>query len=218
MNSPVIIDVYIPPEQIEALIMLAGGEPSFLQSLTFSAAQGVASKMQDHLREYDAAHPNQNSWPRSHFVLGLSDDIQLDDASVTAEGAKITASPEFFHRLDGGDVSPKRGKNLAIPARGEAYAAGSPGEGKTPPLTLVLSGKGGVVKAIALALVDGSPKKIFARRGLDLQVWYWLTAKTVHHEGNPDMLPGDDELESAALDGANEVLAMALEMKKEGAA
>jgi hypothetical protein len=173
--------------------------------------------MQDHLREYDADHPNKMNWPRSHFVQGLSDDIQLDESSVTAEGAKITASPEFFHRLIGGDVSPKRGKNLAIPARAEAYAAGSPGEGRTPPLTLLLSGKGGVVRAIGLALVEGSPKKIFASKDLQAQVWYWLTAGPVHHEGNPDMLPSDDNLQSAALSGVDEILSMALQ-GKEGAA
>jgi hypothetical protein len=213
----VIIQVFVPPEQLDALIMLAGGEPEFLRSLSLSAAQGVAREMQDHLREYDADHPNKMNWPRSHFVQGLSDDIQLDESSVTAEGAKITASPEFFHRLIGGDVSPKRGKNLAIPARAEAYAAGSPGEGRTPPLTLLLSGKGGVVRAIGLALVEGSPKKIFASKDLQAQVWYWLTAGPVHHEGNPDMLPSDDNLQSAALSGVDEILSMALQ-GKEGAA
>lgn len=217
MSAPVTIEVFVPPEQLDALVMLAGGEPEFLLGLTLIAAQGIARKMQDHLRDYDADHPNKMNWPRSHFVQGLSDDIQLDGMSVTSEGAQITASPELFHRLNGGDITPKRGKNLAIPARAEAYAAGSPGEGRTPPLTLVLSGKGGIVKAIGLALVDGSPKKIFAKEGLDLQIWYWLTAGPVHHEGNPDMLPSDDELQSAALSGVDEFLSIALE-GKEGAA
>lgn len=218
MTSPVIIDVRVPPEQMEALILLAGGESDFLRQVTLFAAQGVAKALQNHLREYDAAHPNKKGWPRQNFVKGLSDDIQLDEQEVTAEGARITASPEFFHLLEGGEVRPIRTKNLAIPARGEAYAAGSPGEGRTPPLTLLLSNKGGVVHAIALALVDGAPKKAFAKLGLNAQIWYWLTAGPVQHEGNPDILPDDETLHDAALAGADEVLGMALAGKMEGAA
>jgi hypothetical protein len=205
-----IITINVPPAQIDALTLLAGGESEFLRSITLSAAQGVARKLQDHLREYDASHPNKMGWPRQHFVKGLSDDIQLDDQAVTADGAQITASPEFFHRLEGGDVRPVSRKNLAIPARAEAYAAGSPGEGRTPPLTLLLSNKGGTIHAIALALVDGAPEKAFAHRGLDAQIWYYLTAGPVHHDGNPDMMPEESDLREAALAGAEEVLAMQL--------
>jgi hypothetical protein len=122
--SPVIIDVQIPPEQIEALELLAGGSDSFLRSLNLSAAEEISTKMQDHLREFDEKHPNAMGWPRSHFVMGLGKDIELDQESVTVDGASITASPELFHRLNGGDVSPKMRKHLAIPARAAAYAAG----------------------------------------------------------------------------------------------
>ena len=209
--NPIIIEVRIPENQIESLVQLAGGESDFLSAISRSAAQGVARAAQDHLREYDDSHPNKNSWPRSHFVRGLSDDIQLEEGSVSASGATITASPEFFHKLNGGDVSPIRKKYLAIPERGSAYAAGSPGEGKTPTLSLLLSNKGGVKHVIGLALIEGSPKIAFAHQGLDAQIWYWLVKGPVHHDGDPNILPSDDELHTAAMDGVNEILSMVVE-------
>lgn len=211
MTTPLIVTVNIPPGQYEALTLLAGGESDFLRNLTFSASQSVARAMQDHLRDYDASHPNKNSWPRSHFVLGLSDDIQLDEASVTADGAAIIASPEVMHKLNGGEIRPKRGKYLAIPATGAAYAAGSPGEGRTPGLTLLLSNKGGQVHAIALAMVEGGPKVAFARAGLDAKIWYWLTAGPVMHQGDPDIIPDDGALQAAAHAGIDEILLPVME-------
>lgn len=205
------IAVNIPASQARALELLAGGEEPFRRALTLSAAQGIVRSVQDHLREYDAAHPNRRSWPRSNFVLGLTDDVTLEESTVSGDGALISASPELLHKLDGGPVSPKRGKYLAIPARAAAYAAGSPGEGRTPPLTVLVSNKGGFRRAVALALMDGSPKVAYARAGLDAEVWYWLTAGPVTHAGDPDVLPPDSELQEAARSGIDEVLDQALE-------
>lgn len=213
MTLPIIVEIRIPQEQLDALELLAGGQDNFFRALNLGAAQEIARKMQDHLREYDEKNPNKNSWPRAHYVKGLSDDIQIDEAGVSAEGAQITASPELFHKLNGGDISPKRGKYLAIPAGPQAYAAGSPGEGRTPPLTLLLSNRDGIKHVIGLALILGAPKIAFAHQGLDAKIWYWLTEGPIHHTGDPDILPTDDELVKAGHEGIDEILNMAMEGK-----
>lgn len=205
------ITVTVPPAQAKALELLAGGEAAFRRALTLSAAKGMVQLIQDHLVDYDQAHPNKHSWPRSNFVRSLLDDVEVNEASVDADGATIAAAPELLHKVDGGSVSPRRGKYLAIPARGAAYSAGSPGEGRTPPLTVLMSNKGGIRRAVALALVDGGPKVAYARAGLDADIWYWLTAGPVTHAGDPDLLPAESELQEAARSGIDEVLSAALE-------
>lgn len=73
-----------------------------------------------HFRQRDA-EGNANGWPSRHFFLRQGRDVTSVTA-VSDQGATVTvASVEMRHKLDGGDVSPKRGKYLAIPKTQEAY-------------------------------------------------------------------------------------------------
>jgi len=72
---------------------------------------------------------NSHGWPSKHF---WNREIRANTAltSATDEQATVTvASPAFGQKLYGGTIRAKRGRFLAIPARQEAYAAGSPREG-----------------------------------------------------------------------------------------
>lgn len=135
------------------------------------------------------ARPNQKGWPKKGFWKKEGYDKTALTA-VTDRGATVSiASPAIAHKLDGGKVTAKRVRMLAIPATAKAYKRGSPGEGrwKRKELFIVKPRSG----AWFLATRKGKGKRA------TIEPQYWLK-KSVTHEPDPDTLPSQDELNEAA--------------------
>lgn len=163
-------------------------------------------------REFDSSRPNKNGWPRRHF---WSRQVARKVALIKVEqkSATITvASPEFLHRIKGGTVVPKRGKTLAIPANGQAYAQGGPrASGKQ--FTFLLLAQGNLVGALLNAWsqqirVTKTGVKAGKERGMD--VAYWLVRK-VTHQPDPTVDPSGNStlrqrIESAVCKAAESAI------------
>lgn len=115
---------------------------------------------------------NRRGWPTKHF---WNREVRANTtlASFSDERATVAiASPAFRQKLYGGRIKAKRARFLAIPARAEAYAAGSPREGGME----LFRPKG------RFFLID--------REGL---VQYWLVREVVQ-AADPRALPDMDQV------------------------
>lgn len=88
-----------------------------------AGAKAVQVELTKHLRALEA-RGNKRGWPSKKFFAGGPDSVEkrVGVASISNSGAEITiADPRFVHRIEGGTVTPKRRKLLAIPLTAEAY-------------------------------------------------------------------------------------------------
>lgn len=94
-----------------------------------AGAKAVQVALTKHLRSLQACG-NKHGWLSQHFFAGGPDSVEkrVGIASITSRSAEITiADPRFVHRIEGGTVTPKRRKLLAIPLTDEAYRASGKG-------------------------------------------------------------------------------------------
>jgi hypothetical protein len=171
--------------------------------LMAACGQQLANDLRAHFAALDAK-PNKRHWPKRHFwSRQVRSHIALTE--VTATRAVVTiASPELMHVINGGVITPKRGKTLAIPANAEAYKAGSPREADSDQLDFVPLYQGNLVGALIrrLQTVLTRTAKGFKGREVGWDVWYWLV-RSVRHEPRPEVMPDEAKLKRRVLTRAH---------------
>lgn len=200
-------------------------------SLTLSITDGISPELQRQMRELQNprglmaaagkrvevelrahferrnAEANKQGWPKRGFWMRIRRATAL--AAVSASSATVAvADPALNLKVHGGDVTPKRGKYLAIPATPEAYAAGSPREGGLNlQFDLVEIAPGRFAPALVEAayttfkIVKGKngPRVKMGAESWGGRVHYWLTRKA-HMEKDPTALPEREHLQRALRD------------------
>lgn len=192
----------IDVEQDSATPMLHGMQKGLAdrKKTNRAAVEAMLPLVQEHL-----LHMAQTN----HNVFGVRSSFWNDMLSAThtsSDGdAGILSMPSAVHlRAEGGTVVPTEAENLAIPARTEAY-------GKSPrdfnDLRLIIFGSG------TLALVQQDQQAIkYGRKHKDGsrtitpgevkggEIYFWLVPEATI-EGDPDVLPTEEELGEAAEQG-----------------
>lgn len=164
----------------------------------------MGKRLEKELRDFYAAkdkEPNAKGWPKQHFWART---VRANTAltEVTDTSATVTiASPELAHRVEGGVVTPKRAKLLAIPAHGDAYKMGSPREHDVDFLKFIPLKRG----RLRGLLVNREATKLVRKKGggfrgeaIKERIWFYLVT-SVTHEPDPNALPRTEELEAALL-------------------
>jgi hypothetical protein len=130
--------------------------------------------------------PNRRGWPKKNFWAQIKRSTGL--TSVDERTATVAISdPRFALQYYGGTVSAKRSQMLAIPLHAEAYAAGSPREGRVPNLFVLKSRSG---RGAYLAEAEA-----FANRGA-VRLWFALK-RSVTVPRNPDAMPAESDIAAA---------------------
>ena len=116
------------------------------KSILGAGAKSVQKGIVKHLVDLQG-RGNVHGWPSKHFFSGGPDSVRkhVGVASLTDTSAVITiADARFVHRIEGGTITAKRAKMLAIPLTAEAYAASGKGtlRQSMPGLVIVKTPKG----------------------------------------------------------------------------
>lgn len=168
-------------------------------------AKAIKNTYQAHFRMKDE-EPNKRSmkgWPKSGMWAKMAMKTTVAYAFDNRAGISI-ADPIINQKVYGGIIKPKTKKTLAIPATGEAYAAGSPREGGAPELTFAWSfdeernkwRPSLVAKSKYLRITKKGERKRTTKKTMDKattgigDVWYWLV-KSVNQDPDPTALPED---------------------------
>lgn len=185
------------------------------------------------LRDWFRARPSNNrGWRSSGFWTAQSRGTAVSSVS-DQEAVVAVTDPDhpgaLGLRVRGGEITPKRGRYLALPAMAAAYAAGSPREGGAPgALAFVyaqvpaggrwpgdagaasgdwrkaLAMKESVWKEVGKPRKDGTRRrKLVAKVG---EVWYWLVSR-VRVYRDPDAVPPESLLQDACTSAALSFLA-----------
>ena len=152
-----------------------------------AAGKALEVALISEFRRLDREHPNKMGWPRQHFWnRRVAQKTML--TAVDARSATVSvSSPEFMHWIQGGTITPKRGKTLAIPANGEAYALGGPrASGRDYQFLLLAQGN------LVGALLKPETYKIKGHKMQGGEVMYWLV-RSVTQAADPSVDPGQNE-------------------------
>ena len=157
-------------------------------------------KAGQHLRECYMRHFIGRNGGRAGFWSGIAEDVELldYDANSATVGVQGRSGILLMHKIYGGTILPKLGKKLAIPAIDEARAAGSPSEGRTPPLKVLFTMRNGKLTAWALAEVGQTKSGRLGRNAG--RVWFFLADKAVQFP-DLDALPSEETVESEVMAG-----------------
>ena len=159
-----------------------------------------------HFQRLDAKG-NSMGWPSRHF---WNREVRAKTAltSVTETTAIVSVdSPAYVHRIEGGEIRPKRAKTLAIPANSAAYAAGSPREADRDQLDYLPLHQGNLVGALIRrfqTLIKKTKKGYASKKEVGGEVWYWLV-RSVTTKPHPEELPDQRTIQTALLDEATKV-------------
>ena len=172
-------------------------------TLTRQLAAAGVRVTKSHLLQLNQARPNALGGRRTNF------DAQAARATTStsdAQAATIIVSQQgFAQRYHGGTITPKRAKNLAIPANADAYGR-SPRESKVPLVFALVGGRRPALIARenwqrtvtrgqrkGQTVADYSDK---ATRGA-FTVMYWLV-KSVTQRPDPTVMPTAQEYSDTA--------------------
>ncbi|HXI73455.1 MAG TPA: hypothetical protein VNN22_24190 [Verrucomicrobiae bacterium] len=149
-------------------------------------------------------YPTTGFWPAA---------ARATNWSAVADGVNINVNQiGIRQRFMGGDIFPVHAKNLAIPARAEAYGK-TPGEFNN--LQLAWHRVGG--RSEAFALVEAAATQVHlgrkgknGARSYDTHVtgggvYFWLV-KSVSQNPDPEVIPADEDILSVASDTVNEMI------------
>jgi len=171
---------------------------------------GVTKLFQDH---YLALPSNKSSWPSTNFWARAA---RATHWTLLADGVVISTSQQgVLQRYYGGEIKPVNAKHLAIPARAEAY-------GKLPrefnDLSVAFKSEGGKPTPFALVQNQQTPTTI-VRKGKKTSVehgeaiggavFFWLV-KSVNQQGDPNIIPSDQEIGDAAQEQVDAAVERAL--------
>jgi len=182
--------------EIKRLNDLGRGGPA-PQRMMKVAGKQLETDLRDHFTARNA-EPNKQGWPKKNFWAGISRSTAL--ASFSESEAVVSVSePAINQKVFGGTITPKRGRNLAIPQNAEAYAAGSPRNLPANFLRLLVTRSGKVY------LVENDPtlrprgKKGY-KPGMSFsgRFWYRLVP-SVTQAPDPRALPYESYLEGSVL-------------------
>jgi hypothetical protein len=99
------------------------------RTLFEAGAKAVQRGIVTHLRKLQA-RGNEKGWPSQGFFAGGRNSVEknVGISRLDETGAVITiADPRFVHRIEGGTVTAKRRRFLAIPLNAAAYALSGQG-------------------------------------------------------------------------------------------
>lgn len=169
--------------------------------------EGLVTDIRAHFAARDQ-EPNARGWPKAHFWARAGRRNTALNFYNDTEAVVSIASEAIAHKLEGGEVRPKRGRALAIPNSAEAYKAGQPSSMNKDMLEFIPLNMGGLVGMLVERQHDvlRKTKKGFKqgeKRGG--KIWYWLMAK-VTHKPDPRTLPPDDEIEARVYSAADNYL------------
>jgi hypothetical protein len=130
---------------------------------------------------------NKRGFPRRHFWRNqVAKHTAL--APLTNHSATVTiASPELIHKINGGIITPKRAKALAIPISPEAYKAGS---ARLFPRELTMVSRPGRPPLLVETGIIGKSK-----------AWklHYILLRSVKHAPDPNALPPQRDLAQSLL-------------------
>ena len=171
--------------RMAALLEAIGPENTFKQ---------VGEVMREFVSDHFATLENQRGGGKSHFYEKASEDAHLQMGEGGSIDIAVTAPIGIRQRILGGDILPKNGKALAIPAADEAF-------GKSPRdfNNLVMIWLKGETRGM---LVDKQKK------GIKGKIMYWLVGK-VSQDPDPSVAPdaeqGQQTLDTAVISMLNAV-------------
>jgi hypothetical protein len=167
------------------------------------------------------------------FWAGIANAVQIDDPEDGVSAGIVVGGNRgalLLHKIQGGKIVAKTGKNLAIPACDEARKLGSPsywskpGDGKLTPVF-----KGRRIVALAFAMDFGHGKSFQAkaarlgkaRTGSKAQgkgiIAYWLTP-SVDQAADPQALPSSQVVLAEVRQALDELRDRIIKGKPGGAA
>lgn len=152
------------------------------------------TELREHFRERNQ-EPNKKGWPSQDFWNRIRKATAL--AAVDESGATIAISdPAITQKIYGGDIVPKEGKYLTIPAIAIAAGRSARTFQNLEPLIRWMNGK-----RRAIALVERKATHIAGRQEVGGQVFYWLVEK-IHQRKDPRALPTREKMEKALREEA----------------
>jgi hypothetical protein len=151
--------------------------------------------------------PNKKGWPSQNFWDRIRKSTSL--VSVDESGATLAiGDPAIQQKIYGGDITPKEGKYLTLPAISEAVGRSARTFQNLEPLVRWMNGTRRAIALVerrATLLRDRNEKGSGAveKKG-DLvggRVFYWLVEK-VHQNKDPEALPSREKMERALREEA----------------
>lgn len=175
-----------------------------------AAARGVANKLRDHFATLETERPNKMGYPRQHFWSQIRKSVGNPVQEGNAASVTV-AHVAFRQKLEGGTIKPGPGKEyLTIPAHPDAYGkrarefsalqfafAEDPNNPGTVRPALIAQ------RAISTLIQFGKKKAKAVASELGVLPLYWLV-REVKQAPTPGALPPDEELQQAAIGGADE--------------
>lgn len=163
-----------------------------------AGAKKVQVEISNHLKRLQA-RGNKMGWPSQRFFAGRATSVErnVGISSLTDQGAVVTiADARFVHRIQGGVVTAKRKRMLAIPLTAEAYAKSGKGSIKEsmPGLFLIKTARG-----LFLCQAKNAKGKGAKQQAPTITAVFKLV-RSVTHRAHPEELPDVFQLEKAATD------------------
>lgn len=161
-----------------------------------AAGKAVQVEISAHLKRLQA-RGNAKGWPPQHFFSGRPTSVEknvgisyLSDKQVVVS----IADPRFVHRIEGGTVTAKRKKNLAIPLTAQANAAAGRGSIREsmPGLVLIKT------KDAVLLCIQERAKRGSAKGTIKSIIPAFVLVKKVTHRPHPNEMPDRVKLGLAA--------------------
>ncbi len=166
-------------------------------------AAPMARFTKSHLLQLNQERPNLLGGRRTNFYAGAA---RATTWTADANTATITIEHQgFAQRLHGGTITPKKAKNLAIPANAEAYGR-SPRESRVPLIWALVGGRRPALVAREHFLRVATKGKRAGQEVADYKgkatrgaytVMYWLV-KSVTQRADPSVLPTEQEYAATA--------------------
>lgn len=177
-----------------------------------AGGRGVANRLRDHFALLEQTNPNRRGFPRQHFWADVRGTV-----TQPRETAPGTVQADVTHlairqKVSGGEIKPTPGhKYLTIPEHPDAY--GRRARELNLRFGMAMDPELGVLRPALVAqrgtatLIERSTrgKKKFKAIGQEIALMpiYWLV-KRVKQAPMPGALPSDQDLQAAALAGAEE--------------
>jgi len=164
------------------------------------------SELREHFRERNQ-EPNKKGWPAQDFWNRIRKATAL--ASVDDSGAAIAiADPAITQKIYGGEIKPKEGKYLALPAIAEASGRSARTFANLEPLIRWMNGKRRAVALVERRATLTSDRKEKGSGAVEKKgelvggrVFYWLV-ESVHPRKDPRALPTREKMEKALREEA----------------